>query len=393
MQRCSLVLLLNLTLAISASAATTQHPPAGAATKDSNKQESNAKVASNGLIGEVTAIDQSGKQIIARTDSGEMFTAMLDDNTVYLRVSPDEKGLEKAARIALADIAAGDRIYARGRVSDDKKSVAARQLIVMNRVDIEKKREQERAEWKRGVAGVITSLDASSKEITLQLAGQGDGKSIIVAAGEEVRFRRYAPDSVKFSDAQQSSFAELKVGDQLRATGQKSPDGSRFTAAQIVSGSFKTVGGTVSGVNLEAGEIKINMLGSNKPLTIVVNKESTVRRITPQLAAIISQRAQPRPPGAGATAQPASPSPASQESDIQEMIERLPALPLTEVKQGDVIAVSGTAGADASRLTAITFITGMEAVLNALQRQRGPQRQIDLNTGLPPGVLLGIGQP
>jgi Golgi nucleoside diphosphatase len=48
-----------------------------------------------------------------------------------------------------------------------------------------------------------------------------------------VRFFRYAADSVNLNDARPSSFAEIKVGDQLRALGQKSEDGSRLAAEEI----------------------------------------------------------------------------------------------------------------------------------------------------------------
>ena len=76
------------------------------------------------------------------------------------------------------------------------------------------------------------------------------------------------------------------------------------------------------------------------------------------------------------------------------MLERMPGLALTDIKTGDVIAVSSTMGADPSRLTAITLVTGVDAVLAAMQGAGMARRAPNLSTGLPSGVLdFGIGQP
>ena len=76
------------------------------------------------------------------------------------------------------------------------------------------------------------------------------------------------------------------------------------------------------------------------------------------------------------------------------MLERMPALSLTEIRPGDVIAVSSTVGADPSRLTAITLVAGVDVILAAIQRSGSPSRAVNLSTGLPSGVLdFGIGLP
>ena len=66
-------------------------------------------------------------------------------------------------------------------------------------------------------------------------------------------FRRYAPDSVKFADALPSSFAELKVGDQLRSLGNKDAAGTRVEAETIVFGSFVMAGGPVTAIDPRRG--------------------------------------------------------------------------------------------------------------------------------------------
>jgi co-chaperonin GroES (HSP10) len=384
-------------------------------------------------MGEVTSIEPGAKQMSVKTDAGSLVTVSLDEKTEYLRIPPGETSMDKAAKIAFTEIAVGDKVYVRGKVSDDRKSVPAQKLIVMSKGDIQKMHEHERAEWqRRGVAGIITALNAQTSEVTLQTRTREGVKALVVSAPESVKFRRYAPDSVKFSDARPSSFSELKVGDQLRALGDKSADGSKLTAEQVVSGSFQTIGGTVTAVSPETNEIKITVLGSKKALTIVINKDSMLRKIPPQIAAMIAMRSQGGPGGpqgsggpqgggspqgsspqgsggrpaggSGGPGQPGQPGagggPGGEPrrmgggGDFQDMLERMPALTLADIKTGDVIAVSSTMGADPSRLTAITLVTGVDAVLTAMQGAGMARRTPNLSTGLPSGVLdFGIGQP
>jgi hypothetical protein len=372
------------------------------------QQSADPSITATRAIGEVIEINPTAQRMVIKTDAGSIVNVLLDANTQYLRVPPGETSLEKAVKITLAEISVGDKVYARGRVSEDRKSVPAQKLIMMSKADIQKKQERERAEWRRrGISGIITALNPQTKEITLEVRTREGPKQVIIETSDKVIFRRYAPDSVKFSDARLSSFAELKVGDQLRALGDKSADGARFVAEQIVSGSFRTVGGTVAAVNPETNEIKITMLGSKQQLTVVITKDSMLRRIPPQVATFIAIRSlgirpggqlqQGRPVRAQMQRGPEQDGSAGggppEGGDLQEMIERLPALTLAEIKPGETIAVCSTIGTTPSRLTAITLVSGVDAILSAMQRA-GSQRALDLSTGLPPGVLdFGIGQP
>jgi hypothetical protein len=82
--------------------------------------------------------------------------------------------------------------------------------------------------------------------------------------------------------------------------------------------------------------------------------------------------------------------------DFQEMLERLPAITISELKPGEMIVVSSTVGAEASRVTAIALVAGVDALLNRMQeRQRsqgrrgdslgleGPDSPVDFGIGLP----------
>jgi len=162
------------------------------------------------------------------------------------------KDLKNAAKIALGDLAVGDRVLARGKAGADAASLTATSIVVMTQADLAKKHEADHAEWKkRGVSGVITALNPESKEITISVRNREGLKPLVIPASGAVDLRRYAPDSVLFSEAKPSAFAELKVGDQVRALGTKSEDGTRLTPEFIVAGAFRNIAATV--ISLRCG--------------------------------------------------------------------------------------------------------------------------------------------
>jgi hypothetical protein len=79
------------------------------------------------------------------------------------------------------------------------------------------------------------------------------------------------------------------------------------------------------------------------------------------------------------------------------VLERLPALALAELKPGDMIIVSSTVGAEASRVTAIKLVAGVEELLNTAQRRQGRQGGGgggESGLGLDSGAIdFGIGLP
>lgn len=337
-------------------------------------------------LGEVVRVDPVIRQIVLKADGVEI-AAFIDDKTVLLRVPPGEKNLAKGEQITLADISVGDRLLARGKVSEDRTSVAARQVIVMSKAAIAQKRERERREWEeRGIAGAITALDSATREVTVLTRSRAGQKSMVVEVREGVEWRRYAPDSVRFADARPGSFAELKVGDQLRALGEKSSDGSRYYPEIMVSGSFVMAGGLVTTVDPRAGEITINDVQTQKPLTVLVSRDSMLRRLPRELVTRLAQREAELQRGAARES-------LENGADIAQTIEKLPAIGLADLEPGDMIMVSSTQGAEASRVTAIILAAGVEPLF---RRASGSTTQnpalsvgfgdfMDFSIGLPPG--------
>jgi hypothetical protein len=392
------------------------------ATNGANKGPAQARV-----VGEVTAIDTGARLVTVKTDDGTSVVVSTGDGTAVLRLPPGEPTAEKAVKITLADISVGDRLFARGEMAADGNSLNARQVVVTSsKGGAQATAERDREDWRRrGINGRIAALNQQTKEITLTTRSREGAGSITIAAGGNVRFLRYAPDSSKLSDARTGSFADLKVGDQLRARGETSADGKRFIPEEIISGSILRAGGTVTAVNAASNELTIKNNQTGQMLTVAIGSKSSLRRIPPELAATLAQRrveggARPQdgstnngPAGAQA-AQGAERSPAGVANrrngaegtrggaargergggrNFQEMMENLPPITLADLKKGDAVFVVGTPGDNASRATAVTVITGDAAFLDRLQQFQGRPNRDGRNTspGLPGDVLGGGG--
>jgi hypothetical protein len=350
--------------------------------------------------------------VTVKTDAGSVVSVKLNEKTSYERMPPGETDRTKAVAIGLTDIAVGDGVYVKGYVAEDHKSVPAQKVTVVSQSDIAKKQEKERAEWRqRGISGIIESLNPQTKEITLTTRTAEGPKPIVIPVTDKVKMRRYTPDSIKFSDAKKSSWDDLKVGDQLRAKGDKSADGAHFTAEEVVTGSFRTIGGAITSVDAATGEIKISDMQSKQPLTVVVRKDSTLKRVPPELLQMMAAGGGPgagappagatppagaqggsRPPAGGAGGPQGGPpgGGAGGGFDIQRIIDNLPASTLADLKPGGMVLLLSTAGADPSRVTAITLVSGVEPIFAMLQARQGGPANRPPNLGT---INLGIGGP
>ena len=304
------------------------------------------------VMGVVSELKAETRQVTVTTAAGSIVIVTLSDRTSFMRIPPGEKTKDKFIKIAPTDFTLGDSVFARGRMSDDRKSLPALEFYVMSKGDIAEKRERERSEWtKRGIAGTVSAINAETKEISVDSRTADGPKPIVITVSGDTKFRRYAPDSVRFSDAQPGVFADLKAGDQLRALGTRSADGSRFNPEEIVTGSFQTISGTVSEIDAEKKEIKIKDLQSQQAVTIAVTKDSSMRRLTPEMIAALT-------------------APAKGSGDLQEMFDQLPVFALQDLKAGDSILISSTKGADPTRVTAIAVVNGVGPLLQNKQTGR-----------------------
>jgi hypothetical protein len=339
-------------------------------------------------IGVIARLQAGGFTL--HTDAGPDLLIVLADGVSFLRVPPGATNLQAATKIALSDINTGDRVLVRGRISEDQKSIVATSMIVMTKSDLAGAREAERLDWqRRGIGGAVQAVNPETKEITIMAPivppGPGNPTNLVtIALGANAVLLRYAPDSVKFSEAKPSTFEQIKVGDQMRALGTKSEDGGRFTAEKLVSGTFRNLGVTVVSVDAQSRAISVKDLASGLPILVRTNADSKLHRLPPALAHLLATLNSGGTPGGKSGSEPgAAPL------DVQQMLERAPVLDLSELKPGDPLIVVSTQGVKPTEVTAIDILADVEPILEA--RPKGSEQTVLGSWSL--GMTGGEGGP
>src|SRR5256714_110920 len=387
-------------------------------------QSADPAIKATQVFGKVSEINASAGQITIKTAAGSIVIANVNEKTTYDRMPPGETDRSKAVKTSLTEITVGDGLVARGFVAPDRKSLPAQQVIVVSQSDIAKKNAAERAKWAGGVKGIVSAVNPTAKEITVTSRSlMGASQAVIVAVTDKVAMKRYAPGSIpKYAEAKPSKFEQVQVGDQLAARGDKSADGMRLTAEEVVSGSFKIVGGTITSIDPATNQIKISDLQTKKPITVVLKVDSVIRRF-PQGGPMMfgggmgqgtgaggGGGAAPqgqRPVGAAPTAQAQGPGAGAgagagqgqrPQMSMADLLEKLPTISLSDLKVGDMIIMSTTQGSDPERVTAISMVAGIEPLLQMIaMRQQQPQGGVrrpsaDLNSNFG-GMFGGVGVP
>jgi hypothetical protein len=259
-------------------------PFSGATLAEPQAQQSSPGSA-NRRVGAVKAI--SGTEIILTPDSGPDASINVEPATRFLRIAPGEKDLKNATPIQLQDIQVGDRILVGGKSSGDTAPLVASTVVVMKHSDLEARNQQELQDWqKRGVDGLATAVDPAAGTITISV----HAKNTVIRAAKTTVIRRYAPDSIRFDDAKPSTLAEIHTGDQVRARGDRSADGSELAAEEIVSGAFRNIAGTVNSTDASSSTLSVHDLLSKKNIIVKIAPASQLRKLSPEIAQRIAMR-------------------------------------------------------------------------------------------------------
>jgi hypothetical protein len=345
--------------------------PAMAQDSAGTPQSGAGAVAKN--VGVVKSI--SGNTLVLKSDAGPEVTITVADGARLLRLAPGQTDLKSAATITLADLQVGDRMLVRGR-SGDNGAIAASTIVVMKGADVAQKQQHDREDWqKRGAGGIVSAIDSAAGNFTVSVTPT---LSVVVKTTKDTSFLRYAPNSVKFSDAQKGTIDQIKTGDQLRARGARSADGKELTAEEVISGTFRNIAGTISSIDAGNNAITVKDLLAKKSVVIQFNSDSQLRKLSPQMAQRLAfflkggaQAVQGGPPAAGQTPASAAPSGNAQgprpagAPDFQQMLSRIPAVTLADLQKEDAVMVVATQGTSGGEVTAITLLGGVEPILTA----------------------------
>jgi Domain of unknown function (DUF5666) len=332
------------------------------------------------VLGTIQAVKDQTLTVLS--DSGTASTVFIEDATKLLRIEPGQTDLKEAAPLALADLQPGDRVLVRGALSEDGKTLRASSLVAMKKAAISEKQSKERAEWQRGVGGLVKSIDPAAQTVVLSTNGFSANKEVVLHLGKDAVLRRYAPDSTRFDAAKIAPLSALQVGDQLRARGSRGPDGASFEAVEVVSGTFRNVAGTVTSIDAAGHTVVIHDLASKSDVTLKVSGESQMRKLPAPFAERLAARlqgqsgeapARPAPGqanGSAALPQPDQGAAATSGGnraggDFQQMLARMPAASLADLQKGDAVMAVTTQGREKDSPTVITLLAGVEPILRA----------------------------
>lgn len=332
-------------------------------------------------VGTVKSI--SGKTLVLKADAGPEVTVTLLDGARIMRLAPGQTDLKSATPMTLPEIQVGDRMLVRGRAGEND-SIAALSIVVMKQGDVAQKQQHEREDWqKRGAGGIVSAIDAASGTFTVAVTPT---VSIAVKTSKDTNFLRYSPNSVKFADAQKGTIDQIKIGDQLRARGNRSADGKEIAAEEVISGTFRNIAGTISSIDTANNAITVKDILAKKSVVVKFNSDSQLRKLAPQMAQRLAfflkggaQGTQGGVPGAtqpaaangptgaattGGAAPQGGPRPGGA-TDFQQMLSRIPSVTLAELQKEDAVMVVATQGSTGAEVTAITLLGGVEPILTA----------------------------
>jgi hypothetical protein len=376
-------------------------PPCFASSSASPQAQGQSAIAKS--IGAIKAIN--GNSITLAPASGPEVAVTVQPAARILRLAPGDKDLKNATDLKLQDLQVGDTVRVRGLASDDGKAIAALEVIVITHSAVEAISDQIRQDWqKRGLGGIVSAVDPAAGTVTISISSFGGKKTITVHTSKSTVIRRYAPDSAKFEDAKLSTLPQVRVGDQLRARGDRSADGSELAAEEIVTGAFPYVEGLVKSLDASAGTISVQDVLSKKTVQLKINPDSQLHKIPAEMAQRFAMRLKatlpPGTPGAAANSPSGSSPPTGANGqavqsgapsagtgqggggvggagvpngnhagggfDFQRLLDQTPALALADLHKGDAVAVLATEGTPAGGSAVIKLFSGVEPILEAV---------------------------
>jgi hypothetical protein len=340
--------------------------------------------AQRSIIGTVTGFKVSSLEIGLRLDNGDTADVAISDDTDVLQVQPGERDLSKAKKVRVTDLSLNDRVL----VTFVEGMPEARRIVVISASDISKRNEAERLDWqKRGVNGTVTAVHG--EEITIKTGAVQGPAEITVVVTPKSMVRRYAPDSVKFADARSSTMAEIAVGDQVRTRGDRSADGTRLTAEDLVFGTFRSAIGTITAIDAKARKITIADLVTKKPLTIRVTDDTQIKEL-PDFRELFKNGHRAPATGSSPVTEAVSDP---RKLDVVKLIEMLPLTKFEKLKAGGAVMVSSTRGSSGDEVTATRIISNVNYLIEAAEAEAAERgiSAVEVISGMHGGAMGGSG--
>ena len=354
------------------------------------------------LVGTITAV--SGTTLTVKPDSGDSRQVAVPSSVPIKRVAPGQKDLSTAETIQFSDLAVGDRVLVKLDPGAPEPTSQALQIIAIKQTDVAAKQQKDREDWqRRGVGGLVKSVDAQSGDIVLSSGIGATAKTVTVHTTKATTLKRYAPASVRFDAAVTAPIDAIHSGDQLRARGTKNADGTAIDAEEVVSGTFRNISGTITSLDAAGSTMVVKDLATKKPVTVHISADAQMRRLPETMARMLAGRLKGgATPAAGSPSSEAASSSsqrpggqwagpgsgqggtgrgAGQGGDPQQMLSRLPAIQLSDLQKGEAVMLVSTFGT--TEVTGITLLAGVEPLLEAPAASQNLLNNWSLGSGAP----------
>jgi hypothetical protein len=345
------------------------------------------------FLGTVTAIN--GNTLTVKVDANGDRQVEVPDEASIKRIAPGEKDLSKAVDMRFSDLAKGDRVLVKLDPNGPAGTAQALQIVAVKQEDVAQKQQKDRDDWQqRGVGGLVKSVDPAAGVIVLTSGVGATAKTITVHTAKTTLLKRYAPASVSYDAAQPGPIDAIHVGDQLRARGQKNADGTEIAAEEAISGTFRNISGAISSIDAASSSFLVKDLATKKVMTVHITPDAQMRRLPDMIARLLAARLTGNPGGSGAgrSAYPGAAGGSTPSGgggfgqrggqgggDMQQMLNRVPAIQLADLKKGDAVMLVSTDGS--TDVTAITLLAGVEPLLEAPAASQNLLNNWSMNTG------------
>lgn len=376
------------------------------------------------MIGTVTKVDPAAHTVTVKEDkTGTETLVMLENTKTLLKVPPGAKDLKSASRITAADLQVGDRVDVRGsKPQDNPNAIAARSVVLMSARDLAQAHQAEMAAWQHSTAGTVTSVDAAAGTLNITVRTPEGPKPVTVKTSNSTDFTRYSADTPK--TPVRSQLADIQLGDQVRVIGEKSEDSSTITAQKLYSGAFRTIAATVATISPDGKQLTVKDLQTKQPVEVNLTADSVIRKLPPMMAMGLARRLNPdykaaqggtgsenagnaagAPPYGAKTGEAAGPGSGESSNnhagangsananakwsgggnggpgaaparagtgDLSRILERAPAISVSDLKPGDAIVIAGAQSSiNKSQLIASSIIAGVEPIFQSAPPQQG----------------------
>jgi hypothetical protein len=346
------------------------------------------------FLGTITAI--AGNTLTVKSDADGLRQVEVPATAAIKRIAPGQKDLSTAVTIHFSDLAVGDRALVKLDPDGPAGTSEALQIVAVKQEDVALKQQKDREDWqRRGVGGLVKSVDSASGAIVLTSGVGAAAKTIAVHTTRTTMLKRYAPASVSFDAALPAPIDSIHLGDQLRARGTKNEEGTEIAAEEVISGTFRNISGVISSLDSANSTFVLKDLTTKKPVTVHITADAQMRRLPEMMARMLAMRLNSTSSGSGGArggnAQPAvgNAGPSQRGSagnsngqgggDPQQMLNRAPAIQLADLKKGDAVMLVSTDGA--TDVTVITLLAGVEPLLEAPAASQSLLNNWSMNSG------------